>query len=155
MRDRLRCCGGYRHPNDKWPSGLEAQGRDNAVGQISGLTTVGQAPTSGCAWATHASTQGARESTWRGFWPPDFANFLLHMSLFYGWLRSSGSTRMMALTARVSCCVFKVLGFNSNLFNFGPPSPGKLTQMDGLDQTWTRLMTVGSSVIGLVFFFFS
>ena len=33
---------------------------------------------------------------------------------------------MMALTARVSCCVFGVLGFNSNLFNFGPPSPGKL-----------------------------
>ena len=32
----------------------------------------------------------------------------------------------MALTARVSCCVFTVLGFNSNLFNFGPPSPGKL-----------------------------
>ena len=35
---------------------------------------------------------------------------------------------MMALTARVSCCVFRVLGFNSNLFNFGPPSPGKLNQ---------------------------
>ena len=33
---------------------------------------------------------------------------------------------MMALTARVSCCVFRVLGFNSNLFNFGPPSPCKL-----------------------------
>ena len=33
---------------------------------------------------------------------------------------------MMALTARVSCCVFRVLGFNSNLFNFGPPSPSKL-----------------------------
>ena len=32
----------------------------------------------------------------------------------------------MALTARVSCCVFRILGFNSNLFNFGPPSPGKL-----------------------------
>ena len=33
---------------------------------------------------------------------------------------------MMALTARVSCCVFRVLGFNSNLFNLGPPSQGKL-----------------------------
>ena len=33
---------------------------------------------------------------------------------------------MMALTTKVSCCVFRVLGFNSNLFNFGPPSPGKL-----------------------------
>ena len=33
---------------------------------------------------------------------------------------------MMALTARVSCCVFRVLSFNSNLFNFGPPSLGKL-----------------------------
>ena len=32
----------------------------------------------------------------------------------------------MALTARVSCCVFRVWGFNSNLFNFSPPSPGKL-----------------------------
>ena len=33
---------------------------------------------------------------------------------------------MMALTTRVSCCVFRVLGFNSNLFNFRPPCPGKL-----------------------------
>ena len=33
---------------------------------------------------------------------------------------------MMALTVRVSCCVLRVLGLNSNLFNFGPPSPGKL-----------------------------
>ena len=33
---------------------------------------------------------------------------------------------MMALTARVSYCVFRVLGFNSNLFNFGIPNPGKL-----------------------------
>ena len=33
---------------------------------------------------------------------------------------------MMALMSRVSCCVFRVLGFNSNLFNFGPPSLGKL-----------------------------
>ena len=33
---------------------------------------------------------------------------------------------MMALTARVSCCVFRVLGFNSKLFTFGPPSLGKL-----------------------------
>ena len=35
---------------------------------------------------------------------------------------------MMALTVRVSCCVFRVLCFNSNLFNFGPPSPSKLNQ---------------------------
>ena len=27
-----------------------------------------------------------------------------------------------------ACCVFRVLGFNSNLFNFGPPSLGKLNQ---------------------------
>ena len=33
---------------------------------------------------------------------------------------------MMALTARVSCCAFRVLGFNLNLFDVGPPSPGKL-----------------------------
>ena len=49
---------------------------------------------------------------------------------------------MMALTARVSCCVFRVLGFNSNLFNFGPPSPGKLNpngragpKMDGINNS--------------------
>ena len=33
---------------------------------------------------------------------------------------------MVALMARVSCCVFRVLGFNSNLFNFGPLSLSKL-----------------------------
>ena len=33
---------------------------------------------------------------------------------------------MMVLMARVSCCVFRVLGFNSNLFNFWPQSLGKL-----------------------------
>ena len=33
---------------------------------------------------------------------------------------------MMALTARVSCCVFGVLSFNSKLFIFGPPNLGKL-----------------------------
>ena len=58
---------------------------------------------------------------------------------------------MMALTARVSCCVFRVLGFNSNLFNFGPPSPGKLNpngragpKMDGINNSgfkcyWARV----------------
>ena len=33
---------------------------------------------------------------------------------------------MMSLTARVSCCEFRVLGFNSNLLNFRPLSLGKL-----------------------------
>ena len=103
MRDCLRCCGGYRHPNEKWPLGLEEQGRDDAAGQISGRTTVGRAPTSSCTWASRASTQAVRERAWRGFWPLDFADFLLQTSRFYGWLRSGGSTRMMALTARVSC----------------------------------------------------
>ena len=49
---------------------------------------------------------------------------------------------MMALTARVSCCVFRVLGFNSNLFNFGPPSLGKLNpngragpKLDGINNS--------------------
>ena len=49
---------------------------------------------------------------------------------------------MMALMARVSCCVFRVLGFNSNLFNFGPPSPGKLNpngragpKLDGINNS--------------------
>ena len=49
---------------------------------------------------------------------------------------------MMALTARVSCCVFRVLGFNSNLFNFGPPCPGKLNpnervgpKLDGINNS--------------------
>ena len=84
------------------------------------------APTSGCTWASRASTQAVHESAWRGFWPPDFVDFLLQTSRFYGWLCSGGSTRMMALTARVSCCVFRVLGFNSNLFNFLAPSLGKL-----------------------------
>ena len=48
----------------------------------------------------------------------------------------------MALTIRVSCCVFRVLGFNSNLFNFGPPSPGKLNpngragpKLDGINNS--------------------
>ena len=99
-------------------------------------------PTSGCAWASHASTQVARESAWKGFWPPDFADFLFQTSHFYGWLRSGGSTRMVAFTTRVSCCVFRVLGFNSNLFNFGPPSPGKLNpngrvglKLDGINNS--------------------
>ena len=120
MRDCLRCCRGYRHPNDKRPPGLEAQGRDDAARQISSRTTVGRAPTSGCTWASRASTQATCGEA------PDFADFLFQTSRFYGWLRSGGNTRMMALTARVSCCVFRVLGFNSNLFNFGPPCPGKL-----------------------------
>ena len=49
---------------------------------------------------------------------------------------------MMALTARVSCCVFRVLSFNSNLFNFGPPSPDKLNlngragpKLDGINNS--------------------
>ena len=49
---------------------------------------------------------------------------------------------MMALTARVSCCAFRVLSFNSNLFNFGPPSPGKLNpngragpKLDGINNS--------------------
>ena len=120
-RECLHCCGGYRHPNEKRPSGLKKQGRDDAAGKISGRTTIGRAPThaiSGCTWASCTSTQDAHESTWKGFWPSDFADFLLQTSRFYGWLRSSGSKRMMALTARVSCCVFIVFGFNSNLFNF-------------------------------------
>ena len=49
---------------------------------------------------------------------------------------------MMALTARVSCCVFSVLGFNSNLFNFRPLNPGKLNtngwagpKLDGINNS--------------------
>ena len=49
---------------------------------------------------------------------------------------------MMALTAKVSCCVFRVLGFNSNLFNFRPSSPGKLNlngragpKLDGINNS--------------------
>ena len=49
---------------------------------------------------------------------------------------------MMALTAKVSCCVFRVLVFNSNLFNFGPPSPSKLNpngrvepKLDGINNS--------------------
>ena len=49
---------------------------------------------------------------------------------------------MMALTARVSYCVFRFLGFNSNLFNFGPPCPGKLNpngrggpKLDGINNS--------------------
>ena len=120
-RECLHCCRGYRHPNEKRPPGLEEQGRDDVAEKISGRTTTRRAPThtiSGCAWASRASTQDAHESAWRGFWLADFADFLLQMSRFYGWLRSSGSKRMMALTARISCCVFIVFGFNSNLFNF-------------------------------------
>ena len=141
-RDCLHCCRGYRHPNDKRSPVLEAQGRDDAAGQISDRTTAGRTPTSGCVWASRASTQAASESTWRGFWPPDFADFLLQTSRLYGWLRSGGSTRMMALMGKVSCCVFRVLGFNSNLFNFGPPSPSKLNpdgrakpKLDGINNS--------------------
>ena len=135
-RDCLRCCGGYRHPNDKRPPGLEV------AGQISGQTTAGRAP-----WRPHKRlrvgfTRLHSGRTWRGFWPSDFADFLLQTSRFYGWVRSGGSTRMMALTARVSCCVFRVLSFNSNLFNFGPPSPSKLNlngwagpKLDGINNS--------------------
>ena len=49
---------------------------------------------------------------------------------------------MMALTARVSSCVFRVLGFNSNLFNIRPPSPSKLNpngrtgpKLDGINNS--------------------
>ena len=49
---------------------------------------------------------------------------------------------MMTLTARVSCCVFRVLGFNTNLFNFGSPSLGKLNpngrvgpKLDGINNS--------------------
>ena len=49
---------------------------------------------------------------------------------------------MMALTTRVSGYVFRVLGFNSNIFNFGPPSPGKLNpngrarpKLDGINNS--------------------
>ena len=49
---------------------------------------------------------------------------------------------MMALTVRVSCCVFRVLSFNSNLFNFRPQSPGKLnlngrarSKLDGISNS--------------------
>ena len=52
-------CRGYRHPNEKQPLRLEAQGIDDAARQISGRTTAGRAPThpmSDCAWASRAST---------------------------------------------------------------------------------------------------
>ena len=158
-RDCLCCCGGYKHPNDKRPLRLEAQGRDDVARQISGQTTAGRAPrtpTSGYAWASQASTQAARESAWRGFWKLDFEDFFLQTSRFYGWLRSGGSTRMMALTARVSCYVFRVLGFNSNIFNFGTPSPGKLNPNG---RAGPKLDEINNSRLkcywACVFFFFS
>ena len=56
---------------------------------------------------------------------------------------------MMALTARVSCCVFRILGFNSNLFNFGPLSPGKLNpneqagpKLDGINNSGLKCYCV-------------
>ena len=57
---------------------------------------------------------------------------------------------MMAFMARVSCCVFRVLGFNSNLFNFGPPSPGKLnpTGQTGVE----CLKHSGYTRVGITFF---
>ena len=49
---------------------------------------------------------------------------------------------MMALTTSVSCRVFRVLGFNSNLFNFEPPSLRKLNpngragpKLDGINNS--------------------
>ena len=106
----------------------------------------------GHQWASRASTQAARESAWRGFWPSDFAAFLLQTSRFYGWLRSGSSTHMMALTTRVSCCVFKVLGFNSNLFNFGPPCPGKLNPNG---QAGPKLEGIGAFIVIHILFFYS
>ena len=74
---------------------------------------------------------------------------------------------MMALTVRVSCCVFRVLGFNSNLFNFGPPSPGKLNsngragpKLDGINNNglkcyWAYVffLFLGKPWIGLLYLF--
>ena len=63
---------------------------------------------------------------------------------------------MMTLTARVSYCVFRVLGFNSNLFNFGSPSPSKLNP-DG--RAGLKLDEINNSELkcywACVFFFFS
>ena len=63
---------------------------------------------------------------------------------------------MMTLTSRVSCCAFRVLGFNSNLFNFGPPSPGKLNpngrarpKLDGINNNGLKFYWAYD------FFFFS
>ena len=63
---------------------------------------------------------------------------------------------MMALTARVSYYVFRFLGFNSNLFNFGLPSPGKLNRngragpkLDGINNSGLKCYWA------CVFFFFS
>ena len=61
---------------------------------------------------------------------------------------------MMALTARVSCCAFSIFGFNSNLINFGPPSPCKLNpngragpKLDGINNSGLKCYWV------CVFFF--
>ena len=76
---------------------------------------------------------------------------------------------MMALTVRVSCCVFRVLGFNSNLFNFGPLSPRKLNlngragpKLDGINNSGLKcywacdffFLFLGKPWIGALFFFF-
>ena len=77
----------------------------------------------------------------------------------------------MALTARVSCYVFRVLGFDSNLFNFGPPSPGKLNpngragpKLDGINNNGLKcywacdifflFLFLGKPWVGAFFFFF-
>ena len=63
---------------------------------------------------------------------------------------------MMPLTARVSCCVFRVLGFNSNLFNFEPPSPGKLNPNEKVRPKLDEINNSGLKCYwGCDFFFFS
>ena len=74
---------------------------------------------------------------------------------------------MMALTTRVSCCVFRVLGFNSNLFNFGPPCLGKLNpngragpKLDGINNSglkcyWAYVLSFLTKNHGLGFYIYS
>ena len=74
------------------------------------------------------------------------------------------------MMAKVSCCVFRVLGFNSNLFNFGPPSLGKLNpngragpKLDGINNSGLKcywacdffFLFLGKPWIGDLFFSFS
>ena len=62
---------------------------------------------------------------------------------------------MMALTARVSSCVFRVLGFNSNLFNFGPPCPSILNPNGRARPKLDRINNSGLKCYwAYVFFFF-
>ena len=62
---------------------------------------------------------------------------------------------MMALAARVSCCVFRILGFNSNLFNFGPPSPGQLNPNGRAGPKLDEINNSGLKCYWACFFFFS